>query len=63
MDPDGRVRSGKLVRQSGSIWLDAGTVSLFRNAMLPPFPPGADPAGVTIDFTINYVLIVSTAPN
>jgi TonB family protein len=57
VDPDGRVRSGKLVRQSGSIWLDAGTVSLFRNAMLPPFPPGADPAGVTIDFTINYVLI------
>jgi TonB family protein len=57
VEPDGRVRSGKLVRRSGSVWLDAGTVSLFRNAVLPPFPPGADPAGVTIDLTINYVLV------
>ena len=57
VEPDGRVRSGRLVRRSGSVWLDAGTVSLFRNAVLPPFPPGADPAGVTIDLTINYILI------
>ena len=55
-EPDGRVRSGRLVRRSGSVWLDAGTVSLFRNAVLPPFPPGADPSGVTIDLTINYIL-------
>ena len=57
VEPDGRVRSGRLLRRSGSVWLDAGTVSLFRNAVLPPFPPGADPAGVTVDLTINYVLI------
>ncbi len=57
VDPDGRVRSGRLVQRSGSVWLDAGTVSLFRNAVLPPFPPGADPSGVTVDLTINYVLI------
>lgn len=57
VEPDGRVRSGRLLRRSGSVWLDAGTVSLFRNAVLPPFPPGADPSGVTIDLTINYVLI------
>jgi TonB family protein len=57
VEPDGRVRSGRLVRRSGSVWLDAGTVSLFRNAVLPPFPPGADPTGVTIDLTINYILI------
>ena len=57
VEPDGRVRSGRLLRRSGSVWLDAGTVSLFRNAVLPPFPPGADPDGVTVDLTINYVLI------
>ena len=57
VEPDGRVRSGRLLRRSGSVWLDAGTVSLFRNAVLPPFPPGADPAGVTVDVTINYILI------
>ncbi|GAA0587418.1 hypothetical protein GCM10009416_27390 [Craurococcus roseus] len=57
VEPDGRVRSGRLLRRSGSVWLDAGTVSLFRNAVLPPFPPGADPSGVTIDLTINYILI------
>lgn len=57
VEPDGRVRSGRLLRRSGSVWLDAGTVSLFRNAVLPPFPPGADPAGVTVDLTINYILV------
>ena len=57
VEPNGRVRSGRLLRRSGSVWLDAGTVSLFRNATLPPFPPGADPSGVTIDLTINYILI------
>ncbi len=57
VEPDGRVRSGRLLQRSGSVWLDAGTVSLFRNAVLPPFPPGADPTGVTIDLTINYVLV------
>jgi TonB family protein len=55
--PDGRVRSARLVRQSGSVWLDAGTLSLFRGANLPPFPPGADPGGVTVDLTIHYILI------
>jgi TonB family protein len=57
VDPDGRVRSAKLLRRSGSVWLDAGTMSLFRNAKLPPFPAGADPTGVVIDWTINYRII------
>lgn len=57
VDPDGRVRTMRLLRRSGSIWLDAGTVSLFRGANLPPFPPGADPSGVTVDLTIHYILI------
>jgi TonB family protein len=56
IDPDGRVRSGRLLRRSGSVWLDAGTVSLFRNAVLPPLPPGSDPSGLTLELTINYIL-------
>ena len=55
--PDGRVRSVRLVRPSGSVWLDAGAVSQFRGAVLPALPPGADPSGVTLTFTINYILI------
>lgn len=55
--PDGRVLGARLVRRSGSIWLDANTEGLFRGARLPPFPPGADPSGVTIDLTIHYILI------
>jgi len=57
VEPDGRVRTMRLLRRSGSVWLDAGTLSLFRGARLPPFPPGADPSGVTVDLTIHYVLI------
>jgi TonB family protein len=56
-EPDGKVRSVRLIGPSGSVWLDAGTVSMFRNAVLPAFPPGSDPKGVTIDFTMNYILI------
>ncbi len=57
VDPDGRVRSARLLRRSGSVWLDAGTMSLFRGAKLPPFPAGADPGGVVVDWTINYRII------
>ncbi|RYI87618.1 MAG: TonB family protein, partial [Acetobacteraceae bacterium] len=56
-EPDGRVRSVQLIGPSGSVWLDAGTVSMFRGAKLPAFPPGADAGGVTIDFTMNYILV------
>jgi TonB family protein len=55
--PDGRVLQARLIRRSGSIWLDHSTETLFRGARLPPFPPGADPDGVTVDLTINYILV------
>ncbi len=55
--PDGRVRSVRLVRPSGSVWLDAGAVSQFRGAVLPALPPGADPSGTLLTFTINYILV------
>ncbi len=56
-EPNGKVRSVRLIGPSGSVWLDAGLVSMFRGATLPAFPPGADPNGVTIDFTMRYILI------
>lgn len=55
--PDGRVRSWRLVRRSGSVWLDAGLEGPFRNAVLPAFPPGADPDGVDIDLTVHWNII------
>ncbi len=57
VEPDGRVRSARLLRRSGSAWLDSGTLNLFRGATLPAFPPGADPAGVHVDLTVNYILV------
>ncbi|PZW43616.1 TonB family protein [Humitalea rosea] len=56
--PDGTVRGVRLLRGSGSTWLDRGTQVPFRaGARLPPFPPGADPSGVTIDLQVVYTLI------
>lgn len=55
--PDGRVRSVRLVGPSGSPSLNFGTTFPFSGAQLPSFPPPADPEGVTIDLTVNYILI------
>jgi TonB family protein len=55
--PDGRVKSWRLVRRSGSVWLDAGLEGPFRNAVLPPFPPGADPEGVEVNLTVHWNII------
>jgi len=55
--PDGRVKSWRLVQRSGSVWLDAGLEGPFRNAVLPPFPPGADPDGVEVTLTVFWNII------
>lgn len=55
--PDGRVKSWRIVRRSGSVWLDAGLEGPFRNAVLPAFPPGADPDGVEINLTVHWNII------
>ncbi|MBK1660192.1 TonB family protein, partial [Paracraurococcus ruber] len=57
VDPDGRVRGARLTRRSGSVWLDAGLEIPFRNAVLPPFPPGADPKGVEVNLTVHWSII------
>src|SRR5271157_5503149 len=51
---DGQVTSIDVVQGSGSSVLDAAAVAVFRNAHLPPFPPGtpAQPADVVV--TLHY---------
>jgi TonB family protein len=56
-EPDGRVRSVRIITQSTSPSLNTGTVMPFQGATLPRFPPPADPNGVTIDLTVNYYII------
>jgi len=56
-NPDGTVRSVRLVGPSTSPSLNFGTTFPFNGARLPAFPPGSDPNGVTIDLTVNYILI------
>ena len=51
---DGQVTSIEVVQGSGSSVLDAAAVAVFRDAHLPPFPPGmpAQPADVVV--TLHY---------
>jgi TonB family protein len=57
-DADGRVRDVRLVGPSASPSLNFGTTFPFEGARLPAFPPPVDPNGVTIELTVNYVLIM-----
>jgi periplasmic protein TonB len=52
--PDGQVTLIEVVQGSGLSVLDAAAVAVFRNAHLPPFPPGtpAPPADVVV--TLHY---------
>lgn len=56
-NPDGTVRSVRMAMPSTSPSLNSGTTRPFNGARLPAFPPGADPNGVTIELTVDYVLI------
>jgi outer membrane biosynthesis protein TonB len=57
VEPNGQVRSVRLTGPSTSPSLNFGTTFPFSGATLPAFPPPVDPNGVTIDLTVNYVLI------
>ncbi|MFL1462943.1 energy transducer TonB, partial [Roseococcus sp. DSY-14] len=56
-NPDGTVRGVRMLMPSSSPSLNSGTTRPFGGARLPAFPPGADPNGVTIELTVDYVLI------
>ena len=55
--PDGTVRNVRLAGPSSSPSLNFGTTFPFQGARLPAFPPGSDPNGVTIELTVNYILV------
>ena len=56
VDRYGRVHLVELESSSGSQWLDAGAQAVFRNATLPPFPPGTLEPDADLDITIDYIL-------
>ncbi len=56
VDRSGKVRNLELLRRSGSPWLDLAAQAVFRNAQLPPFPPGTSDDQITLNLTINYIL-------
>lgn len=53
----GRVESVEIQRRSGSPWLDMAAVGTWRNAQLAPLPAENTDRTITIQLTINYVLI------
>ena len=57
VDRYGRVHFVDLEGRSGSQWLDMGAQAVFRGANLPPFPPGTRDDEITLDLTINYILV------
>ncbi len=57
VDRYGRVHLVDLEGRSGSQWLDMAAQAVFRGANLPPFPPGTRDDEITLDLTINYILV------
>ena len=51
---DGRVTSIELVQSSGSSVLDVAALAVFRNARLPPLPPGTPPQPADVVVTLHY---------
>ena len=51
---DGLVTSIDVVQGSGSSVLDAAALAVFRNARLPPFPPGTPPQPADVTVTLHY---------
>ena len=51
---DGRVTSIELVQSSGSSVLDVAALAVFRNARLPPLPPGIPPQPADVVVTLHY---------
>lgn len=52
---NGRVTTVELIGKSGSIWLDMALQALFRDANIPPLPPG-DTKPIEFNFTMRYIL-------
>jgi TonB family protein len=59
VDRSGRVRSVDLEIRSGSEDLDIGSLAMFRDAMLPPFPAAVTANEATLHLTLDFVLLRS----
>jgi len=57
VDRYGRVNQVELEGRSGSVWLDMAAQGVFRGANLPPLPPDTTDPQITVDLTIDYILI------
>jgi TonB family protein len=53
----GKVEKVELETRSGSQWLDVGSLAIFRNAMLPPFPLSTPQDRADLLLTINFILV------
>ena len=51
---DGQIISVELVQSSGLSVLDAAALTVFRNARLPPFPPGTPVQPGDVVVTLHY---------
>ncbi|MGE0224418.1 MAG: energy transducer TonB [Acetobacteraceae bacterium] len=57
VDRWGKVHSVELLGRSGSQFLDLGAQAVFRGATVPPFPPNSKDDQITLELTVNYILI------
>ena len=54
---NGHVRLLRLLKSSGAPLLDMAWFGLFRDARLPPFPPGTKASSISIDATMHFFII------
>ena len=59
LDRSGHVRSVELELRSGSQFLDLGSLAMFRDAHLPPFPVSVSDNEATLHLTINFIIMHS----
>lgn len=57
VDQNGHVSQLELVSKSGSRWLDLGALAIFRDAYLPPLPPGTPEVPIPFHVTIHFVIV------
>lgn len=57
IDKNGKVAAVSLLQSSGSPFLDAAWLGLFRGATVPPFPPGTAANRIIIRATMHYILV------
>jgi TonB family protein len=57
MDRYGDVKSVEVESPSGSQWIDAAALAVFRHAHLPPFPQSTRENEADLHLTLQYILV------